>query len=76
MVWFERNSTETCTLPHVKQMTSVSSVHEAVHPNLVLWDKLEGWGAEGGGGGFRMGRQGCLWLIHIDVWQNLHNVVK
>ena len=63
------NSTETCTLPHVKQMTSVSSVHEAGHPNLVLRDKLEGWGAEGGGGGCRMGRRQCLWLIHIDVWQ-------
>jgi len=50
-------------------MTSASSMYEAGHPKPVLWDKLEGWGGEGGGGGFRVGRQGCLWLIHIDVWQ-------
>ena len=55
-----KNSTETCILPYVKQMTSASSMHEAGHPKPVLWDNLEGWGGEGGGGGFRVGRQGCL----------------
>ena len=40
MIW--ENSTETCTLSYVKQMTSASSVHEAGHPESVLWDNLEG----------------------------------
>ena len=31
-------------------MTSASSMHEAVHSKLVLWDNPEGWGGEGGGG--------------------------
>ena len=42
-------STETYTLPYEKWMTSVSLMHEAGHPKLVLWDNLEGWGGEGGG---------------------------
>ena len=29
-------STETCTLPYVKYMTSASLMHEAGHPKLVL----------------------------------------
>ena len=71
-------STETCTLPYVKQMTSTSSMHEAGHPKLVLWDNPEGWGGEGGGvGEFRMrATHVYLWLIHVDVWQNHHNIVK
>ena len=36
-------------------MTNVSLMHEAGHPKPVLWDNPEGWGGEGGGGGFRMG---------------------
>ena len=42
-------SIETYTLPYEKWMTSVSLMHEAGHPQLVLWDNLEGWGGEGGG---------------------------
>ena len=52
------NSTETCTLPYVKQMTSVSSLHEAGHPKPVLWDNPEGWGGEGDG--FRTGEDTCI----------------
>ena len=37
-----KNSTETCILPYVKQMTSASSIHEASHPKSVLWDNPEG----------------------------------
>ena len=37
-------------------MTSASSMHEAGHSKPVLWDNPEGWGGEGGGGGFRMDR--------------------
>ena len=39
-IW--ENSIETCILPYVKQMTSVSSMHEAGHPKPVLWDNPEG----------------------------------
>ena len=47
-IW--ENSIETCILPYVKQMTSASSMHEAEHSKLVLWDNLEGRGVGGGGG--------------------------
>ena len=40
MIW--ENSTETCILPYVKQLTSASLMHEAGHPNPVLWDNPEG----------------------------------
>ena len=40
MTW--EDSTETCTLPYVKQMSSASSVHEAGDPKPVLWDNPEG----------------------------------
>ena len=40
MIW--ENSTETYTLPYVKQMTSESSRHEAGHSKPVLWDNPEG----------------------------------
>ena len=36
------NSTETGILPYVKQMTDASSMHEARHSKLVLWDNPEG----------------------------------
>ena len=32
-------------------MTSASSMHEAGHSKLVLWNSPEGWGGEGGGKG-------------------------
>ena len=50
------NSIETCISPYAKQTTSASSMHEAGHSKPVLWDNPEGWGGEGGGGGFRMDR--------------------
>ena len=52
MIW--QNTTETCTLPYIRQMTNASSVHEAGHPKLVLWDNPERWGGEGGGSGVRI----------------------
>jgi len=51
-IW--ENSVETYILPYVKQMTSVSSMHEAGHPKPVLWDNSEGWGGWEVGRGFRM----------------------
>ena len=35
MIW--ENSTETCTLPYVKKMESVSLMHESGHSKPVLW---------------------------------------
>ena len=46
MTW--ENSIETYTLPYVKQMTSVSLMHEG-HPKLVLWDKLKAYSGEESG---------------------------
>ena len=45
---------------------------------MVLWDNLEGQGEEGGEKGLREagGPQVYLWLIHVDVWQKPHNIVK
>ena len=48
MIW--ENNIETCILPYVKQMTSASSVHEAGHSKLVLWENPEVWGGEEGSG--------------------------
>ena len=48
---------------HVKQMTSPSLMNEAGHSKLVLWNNPDGWGGEGGGRGFRMGR-------HVHLWPN------
>ena len=53
MIW--ENSTETCILPYVKQITSPGSMHETGCSGLVHWDDPEGWDGEGGGRGFRMG---------------------
>jgi len=36
-------------------MTNASSVHEAGHLKLVLWDNPEGWGGEGCGWGVQDG---------------------
>ena len=51
-------------------MTRASSMHEAGHSKLVLWDNPEGWDGDGGGRGFKMGGTRVHpWLIHVDVWQ-------
>ena len=68
MIW--ENSTETCILPHVKQIASPGSMHETGCSGLVHWDDPEGWGGEGGGrGGSGWGTHVHPWLIHVDVWQ-------
>ena len=53
MIW--ENSTETCILPYVKQMTSPSSRHEIRHSKPVHWGNPEGWDGKEDGRGFRMG---------------------
>ena len=54
-----------------------SLMYEDEPPKPVLWDNPEGWGREGGG---REAQDGgthvYLWLIHVDVWQNQHSIVK
>ena len=50
-----KNSTETCILPYVKQMTSASLMYEVGHSKLVFWDNPEGWGGDGGGRGVQDG---------------------
>jgi len=58
-------------------MTNASSMHEAGHPKLLLWDNPEGLRGKGGG---RVVQDGGAhvhsWLIHVDVWQNHYNIVK
>ena len=51
------NSTETCILSYVKQI-SPSSMHETGCSGLVHWDDSKGWDEEGGeGGGSGLGTQ-------------------
>ena len=58
-------------------MTSENLMHEAEHPKLVLWDNPEEWSREGGERGVQDGGTHVHpWLIHVDVWQNHHNIVK
>ena len=52
-------------------------MHETGCSGPLHWDDPEGWDGEGGGRGFQdRGTQVHLWLIHVDVWQNHHNIVK
>ena len=53
MIW--ENSTETCILSHVKQITSPSSMRETGCSGLVHWDDPEGWDGEGGRRGVQDG---------------------
>ena len=51
-------------------MTNASSMPEAKHSKLVLWDDPEGWAGEGGKrGGSGWGTHVHPWLIHVNVWQ-------
>ena len=64
-------------LPYVKWMTSARSMHEPRHTKPVLWENPEGWGGEGGGREVQdVGAHVHLWLIHVNVWNNHHNIVK
>ena len=47
-------------------------MHEAGCSRLVHWDDPEGWDGEGGSG---WGTHVHPWLIHVNVWQNHHNIV-
>ena len=75
MIW--ENSTETCILLYVKQISSPRSMHESGHWKLVYWDDPEGWGGEGGGtwvqDGGHMYTHG--WFMSMDG-KNHYNTVK
>ena len=45
----------------MKQMTSVSLMHETGHSGPVLWDDPEGWMGRNVGGG-------SGWVIHVHPW--------
>ena len=47
MIW--ESSTETYTLPYVKQIASGDFLYVTGNPKLVFWDNLEGCDREGGG---------------------------
>ena len=49
------NSTETCILSYVKQITSPGSIHETGCSGLVHWEDPEGWSGEGDGSGVQDG---------------------
>ena len=75
MIW--EHSIETCILPYVKQMTSLSSIHETGHSKLVHLDNPEGWGEEGGGSrvqdGGHMYTHGWFMSMH---GKSRHNTVE
>ena len=58
-------------------MTSASSMDEAGHSKLVLWDNPEGWAGEGGERSIQDGRTHVhSWLTHVTVWQKLPQYCK
>ena len=74
MIW--ANGIETCVISYMKRIASLGSMYDTGCLGLVHWDDPEGWDAERGGRGVRMGTCVHLWRIHVDVWQNQYNIVK
>ena len=60
-------------------MVSASSMHEAGHSKLMLWDNPEGWDGKGSGRGVWGGRMGDThapgWFM-LTYGKNHHNIVK
>ena len=73
MIW--ENSTETCTLPNVKQMTSASSMHEAGHSKPVHWDNPEGWDEEADGRGVQDGEHMYTHGWFISMYGKIHHSI-
>ena len=71
------NSTETCILSYVKQITSPGSMHETGCSGLVHWDDPEGWDEEGGGRGVQDGEHMYThgWFMSM-YGKNHYSVVK
>ena len=57
----------------MKSIASPGSMRETGCSGLVHWDDPEGWDEEGGGRGVQDVHP---WQIHVDVWQNQHNIIK
>ena len=62
-----------CIISYMKRIASPGSMRDTGCLGLVHWDDPEGWFGEGGSG---WGTHVYLWQIHVDVWQNQHNIVK
>ena len=73
MIW--ENSTETYTLPYIKQIASGRLVHEAGHQKLVLCDNLEGWGGEGGRRGVQERRHMCAYGQFVLMYDKTHHII-
>ena len=58
-------------------MTNASSMPEAKHSKLVLWDDPEGWAGEGGKRGVQAGGHMCTrgWFMSM-YGKNHHNIIK
>ena len=75
MIW--ENGIEACIISYKKRITSLGSMQDTGCLELVHWDDPEGWGGEGSVCGVQVGLTPVhLWLIHVNVWQNHHNIVK
>ena len=75
MIW--ENTTETCILPYVKQITSPSPMHETGHSKPVHWTKPEGWDGEGGEGGVQDGEHMYTYGWLVSMYGKKHyNIVK
>ena len=73
---FQENSTETCILSRVKQITSPGWMHEKCS-DLVHWEYPEGLGGEGGGRGDRDGEYMYIHRRFISMYdKNHYNIVK
>ena len=58
-------------------MASANLMYDAGHSKPVLCDNLEGRAGRKVGGRFKREQTPVyLRLIHTDVWQKLHNIVK
>ena len=52
-------------------------MHETGCSGLVHWDDPEGWDGEGVERGVQNGGIHVHpWVIHVNVWQNHHKIVK
>ena len=75
MIW--ENSTETCVLSYVKQITSPGSMHEAGCSGLVHWVDSEGWDGEVGGTGVPDGEHMYTHGGFMSTYgKNHYNIVK
>ena len=74
--WYERTALKHVLLPYVKHdQCKFNAWSRAL--KAVLWDNPMQWGGEGGGRGIQDGGTPVHpWLIHVDVWQNYHNIIK